>query len=46
LPSAEFGYGRLQDHPKGDSRHEHWREVMAIVQKTRRRKRERRRLLR
>jgi hypothetical protein len=37
---------RLQDHPEGDSRHEHWREVMAIVQKTRRRKMERRHLLR
>ena len=44
--AAEFVYGRLQDHPDGDSRHEHWREVMAIVQKTRRRKMERRHLLR
>ena len=44
--AAEFVYGRLQDHPEGDSRHEHWREVMAIVQKTRRRKMERRHLLR
>ena len=44
--AAEFVYGRLQDHPEGDSRHEHWREVMAIVQKTRRRKMERRPLLR
>jgi hypothetical protein len=44
--AAEFVYGRLQDYPEGDSRHEHWREVMAIVQKTRRRKMERRRLLR
>ena len=39
--AAEFVYGRLQDHPEGDSRHEHWREVMEIVQKTRRRKMER-----
>ena len=44
--AAEFVHGRLQQHPEGDSRHEHWREVMAIVQKTRRRKMERRRLLR
>ena len=44
--AAEFVYGRLQDHPEGDSRHEHWREVMAIVQRTRRRKMERRHLLR
>jgi hypothetical protein len=44
--AAEFVYGRLQDHPEGDSRHEHWREVIAIVQKTRRRKMERRHLLR
>ena len=44
--AAEFVYGRLQDHPEGDSRHEHWREVMAIVQKTRRRKMERRHVLR
>jgi hypothetical protein len=44
--AAEFVYGRLQEHPEGDSRHEHWREVMAIVQKTRRRKMERRHLLR
>jgi hypothetical protein len=44
--AAEFVYGRLQDHAEGDSRHEHWREVMAIVQKTRRRKMERRHLLR
>ena len=44
--AAEFVYGRLQDHPEGDSRHEHWREVMEIVQKTRRRKMERRHLLR
>ena len=44
--AAEFVYGRLQDHPEGDSRHEHWREVMAIVQKTRQRKMERRHLLR
>jgi hypothetical protein len=36
-PAAEFVYGRLQDHPEDDSRHERWREVMAIVQKTRRR---------
>jgi hypothetical protein len=42
----ELVYGRLQDHPEGDSRHEHWRQVMAIVQKTRRRKMERRHLLR
>ena len=26
--AAEFVYGRLRDHPEGDSRHEHWREVM------------------
>ena len=44
--AAEFVHGRLQQHPEGDSRHEHWREVMAIVQKTRRRKMERRDLLR
>jgi hypothetical protein len=44
--AAEFVYGRLQDHPEGDSRHEHWREVMEIVQKTRQRKMERRHLLR
>jgi hypothetical protein len=44
--AAEFVYGRLQDHPEGDSRHEHWREVMEIVQKTRRRRMERRHLLR
>ena len=44
--AAEFVYGRLQDHPKGDSRHEHWREVMGIIQRTRRRKMERRHLLR
>jgi hypothetical protein len=36
--TAEFVSGRLQDHPEGDSRHEHWRAVMAIIQKTRRRK--------
>jgi hypothetical protein len=24
--AAEFVYRRLQDHPEGDSRHEHWRE--------------------
>jgi hypothetical protein len=36
--AAEFVYGRLQNHPEGDSRHEHWREVMAIFQRTRRRK--------
>jgi hypothetical protein len=44
--AAEFVYGRLQDHPEGDSWHEHWREVMEIVQKTRQRKMERRHLLR
>ena len=44
--AAEFVHGRLQEHPKGDSRHEHWREIMEIVQKTRRRKMERRHLLR
>ena len=44
--AAEFVYGRLQDHPEGNSRHEHWREVMEIVQKTRQRKMERRHLLR
>jgi hypothetical protein len=44
--AAEFVHGRLQEHPEGDSRHEHWQEVMAIVQKTRRRKMERRHLLR
>ena len=31
---------------EGDSRHEHWREVMAIDQATRRRETERCRLLR
>ena len=44
--AAEFVYGRLQDRHEGDSRHEHWREVMEIVQKTRQRKMERRHLLR
>ena len=44
--AAEFVHGRLQEHPEGDSRHEHWREVMEIIQKTRRRKMERRHLLR
>jgi hypothetical protein len=44
--AAEFVYDRLQAHPEGDSRHGHWREVMAIVQRTRRRKMERRHLLR
>ena len=44
--AAEFVYRRLQDHPQGDSRHEHWREVMEIVQKTRRRRMEGRHLLR
>jgi hypothetical protein len=44
--AAEFVHGRLQEHPEGDSRHEHWREVMKAVQKTRRRKMERRHLLR
>jgi hypothetical protein len=44
--AAEFIHGRVQDHPEGDSRHEHWREVMALVQKTRRRKMERRHLSR
>jgi hypothetical protein len=44
--AAEFVHGRLQEHPEGDSRHEHWQEVMAIVQKIRRRKMERRHLLR
>jgi len=44
--AAEFVHGRLQDHPEGDSRHEHWREVMEIVQRTRQRKMERRHLLR
>jgi hypothetical protein len=44
--AAEFVHGRLQEHPEGDSRHEHWREVMEIVQKTRRRGMERRHLLR
>ena len=44
--AAEFVHGRLQDHPEGDSRHGHWREVMEIVQKTRRRKMERRHLWR
>jgi hypothetical protein len=44
--AAEFVYGRLQDHPEGDSRHEHWREVMEIVPEARRRKMERRHLLR
>jgi hypothetical protein len=44
--AAEFVYGRMQDHSEGNSRHEHWREVMAILQKTHRRKMERRHLLR
>jgi hypothetical protein len=45
--AAEFVYGRLQDHPEGDSRYEHRREVMQIGQKkTRRRKMERRHSLR
>jgi hypothetical protein len=44
--AAEFVYGRLQDHPEGDSRHEHWREVMAIAQRTRRGEMARRHLLR
>jgi hypothetical protein len=44
--AAVFVHGRLQEHPEGDSRTEHWREVMAIVQKTRRRNMERRHLLR
>ena len=44
--AAEFVHGRLQDHPEGDSRHEHWREVMEIVQRSRRRKMERRHLMR
>jgi hypothetical protein len=44
--AAEFVPGRLQEHPEGDSRHEHWREVMKIVQKTRQRRKERRHLLR
>ena len=42
--AAEFVHDRLQEHPEGDSRHEHWREVMGIIQKTRRRKMERRHL--
>jgi hypothetical protein len=44
--AAEFVHGRLQDHPEGDSRHEHWREVMRHIQKARRRKLERRHLAR
>ena len=44
--AAEFVHGRLQQHPEGDSRHARRREVMEIVQKTRRRKMERRHLLR
>lgn len=44
--AAEFVHGRLQDHPEGDSRHEHWRETMKIIQRTRQRKMERRHLLR
>ncbi len=44
--AAKCVYGRLQDYPEGDGLHEHWREVMAIVQKTSRRKMERRHLLR
>ena len=44
--AAEFVHGRLQDHPEGDSRHQHWREVMEIIQRTRQRKMERRHLLR
>jgi hypothetical protein len=42
---GEFVYSRLPDHPEGVSRHEHWREVMEIVHKTRRRKMGRRHLL-
>jgi hypothetical protein len=45
-PAAEFVHGRLQEHPEGDSRHAHWREVMEIIQKTRGRKMEYRHLLR
>jgi hypothetical protein len=44
--AAEFVYSRLQDHPEGDSRHQHWRALMEIIQRTRRRKMERRHLLR
>jgi hypothetical protein len=40
--AAEFVHGRLREHPEGDSRHEHWRQVMRLVQKARRRKLERR----
>ena len=42
--ATEFVHGRLQEHPEGDSRHEYWREVMTIVQKTRQRQMERRHL--
>jgi hypothetical protein len=35
-----------KDRPKGDSRHEHWREVPAIVQRALQYKMERRHLLR
>ena len=31
--AAEFVHGRLQDHPEGDSRHEHWREVIEIARR-------------
>jgi hypothetical protein len=44
--AAEFVHGRLQDHPEGDSRHEHWRQVMRLIQKARHRKMERRHLSR
>jgi hypothetical protein len=44
--AAEFVYGRLQDHPEGDSRHEHWRGFMEVVQRARMRKMERRHLMR
>ena len=43
--APEFVYCRLQGHPAGDSRHEHSREVMEIIQKTRPRRMERRHFL-
>jgi hypothetical protein len=44
--AAEFVHGRLQHHPEGDSRHDHWRQVMEIIQRRRQRRMERRHLLR
>jgi hypothetical protein len=44
--AAEFVHGRLQERSEGDSRLAHWRDVMEIVQRVRRRKVERRHLMR